>query len=70
VSGPARRTPMTPPFGYREAATGRPPTPQPSGPTSRMTTKVKPGGLPGTSTSRSVAPVMSAAFCPASSPRG
>jgi hypothetical protein len=32
--------------------------------TSWMTTKVKPGGLPSTSRSRSVAPLMRVAFCP------
>src|SRR5258708_34779711 len=48
---------------FRYSGTGRPPTPQFSNSTSSITTMVALCGLPRTSKSRSLTPLMSAAFC-------
>ncbi len=47
----------------RYSSAGSPPQPQLSVSTSSMTTKVDPVGLPSTSRSSSLAPLISAAFC-------
>ena len=65
----ARLPRMTsPPICLRYSGVGSPPTPQFSSSTSWMITKVSSGGLFSTSTSRSVAPLMRAAFCSAVAP--